>query len=81
MGYVILRYDYPDTYDHIFRNWLKSVSNALEFLRMKNDIRYLLQCQNISEHYDSSTGLYNLTGFENAVNFAALAAPKKSLFY
>lgn len=79
MGYVILRYDYPDTYDHIFRNWLKSVSNALEFLRMKNDIRYLLQCQNISEYYDSSTGLYNLTGFENAVNFSALAAPKKSL--
>lgn len=77
MGYAVVRYDTADTCDHIFRNWLKSVSNSLEFLRMKNDIRYLSQCQNISEYYDSLTGLYNLNGFENAVNYSAASTPKQ----
>lgn len=67
LGYIVLLYDSPDTYDHIFRNWVKAASNALEFLRMKNDISYLLQCQNLSVYQDSVTGLYNRKGFEYAV--------------
>ena len=57
-GMVVLRYGHPDCYDIIYRNWLKAVSNGLEFLRMKNDIEYLIQCQNLSEDYDTVTGLY-----------------------
>lgn len=68
-GYTVLKYDTPDTYDDIYRNWLKSVSNGLVFMRLKNDIRYLMECQNLSENYDSLTGIYNAHGFESAVNF------------
>ena len=63
-GYIVLQYGTPDTYDDIFRNWLKSISNGLEFLRIKNDIRYLTQCQNLSESCDSLTGFYNENGME-----------------
>lgn len=63
LGYLVLRYDKPDTYDYIFRNWLKSVSNGLAFLRMKNNIQYLMECQNLSETQDSLTGLFNEQGF------------------
>ncbi len=58
LGMIVLRYDRPDCYDVIYRNWLKAVSNGLEFLRMKNDIQYLMQCQSLSESYDTVTGLY-----------------------
>ena len=63
-GYYVLEYHGPDTYDDIFRNWMKSISNGLEFLCMKNDIRYLLHCQNLSDQHDSLTGFYNQRGFE-----------------
>ena len=63
-GYIVLKYGEPDTYDDIFRNWLKSISNGLEFLRIKNDIRYLTQCQSLSETRDSLTGFYNQNGIE-----------------
>ncbi len=66
LGYVILRYDTPDVYDHIFRNWLKTISNGLEFLRMKNDIKYLTQCQNLSKKRDMLTGMYNAVGMKSA---------------
>ena len=66
-GYYVLEYHGPDTYDDIFRNWMKSISNGLEFLCMKNDIRYLLQCQSLSDRQDSLTGLYNQRGFESAL--------------
>ncbi len=66
-GYFILEYFAPDTYDDIFRNWMKSISVALTFLCMKNDIRYLLQCQNLSEQQDMLTGLLNQQGFEKAL--------------
>ena len=65
-GHIVLRYDEPDAYDHIYRNWLKSLSNGLEFLRMKNDIRYLTQCQNLSEQRDTLTGMYNENGLRKA---------------
>lgn len=66
LGFVVLRYNTPDVYDHIFRNWLKSISNGLEFLRMKNDIQYLTQCQNLSEERDLLTGMYNAAGMQRA---------------
>ena len=70
LGYVVLRFDHPDTFDHIFRNWLKSISNGLEFLRMKNDIRYLTECQNLSVQRDTLTGMYNDKGMKNAYKVA-----------
>lgn len=57
MGYFIIQYDKPDSYDMIFRDWLKIAVNALETLRMKNDIRTLLECQELSESHDSLTRL------------------------
>ena len=65
-GHLILKYAQPDTYDDIYRNWLKSISNGLEFLRMKNDIQYLTQCQNLSDLRDTLTGMYNDTGMRKA---------------
>lgn len=64
-GYSVLKYDCPDTYDDIYRNWIKSVSNGLEFLRMKNDIKYLTQCQNLSESRDTLTGMFNENGIRS----------------
>ena len=72
LGYVVLRFDHPDTFDPIFRNWLKTISNALEFLRMKNDIRYLTECQNLSAQRDTLTGMYNERGLHNACRAADL---------
>lgn len=62
LGYIIVQFDHPDCYDIIFRDWLKIAANALEFLRMKNDIGTLLECRNLSEVHDSITGLYNREG-------------------
>ncbi len=62
-GYTVLRYSYPMGYDFSFRNWNKTVADTLEFLRMKNDIHYLTQCQRASSLYDSLTGFYNLREF------------------
>lgn len=70
LGFIVLRYDKPDSYDYIFRNILKSVSNNLEFLRMKNDIKYLLHCQNIAENRDTLTNMLNEKGFRNAFQSA-----------
>lgn len=80
LGHIILRYDNPDTYDDIFRNWIKSVSICLEFLRMKNDIRYLTSCQNLSEQRDTLTGMYNASGLEKAYNSAVIHGNKELYF-
>lgn len=69
-GYIILIYDKPDGYDYIFKSWTRAAANALEFLCMKNDINYLIECQNVSDFYDSVTGLYNEKGFEDNVRAA-----------
>ena len=63
-GYTVLRYSYPTGYDFSFRDWSKTVADTLEFLRMKNDIHYLKQCQRASSLYDSLTGFYNLREFK-----------------
>lgn len=76
LGFVVLKFDRPDTFDHIFRNWLKSVANALEFLRMKNDIKYLLQCQSLAENRDTLTGMLNERGIKNAFK----SADKEALY-
>lgn len=62
-GYTVLKYSYPAGYDFSFRDWNKTVADTLEFLRMKNDIHYLTQCQRASSLYDSLTGFYNLREF------------------
>ncbi len=59
LGFIALRFDHPDTFDPIFRNFLKAISNGLEILRMKNDIRYLSECQSLSQQRDTVTGMYN----------------------
>lgn len=62
-GYTVLRYGYPTSYDFSFRDWCKTVADTIEFLRMKNDIHYLAQCQSVSSMYDALTGFYNLREF------------------
>ena len=62
-GYTVLSYTYPTCYDFSFRDWSKTVTDTLEFLRMKNDIHYLKQCQRETSLYDSLTGFYNLREF------------------
>lgn len=77
-GYIVTVYRNPNTYDSIFRSWLKTVSNALEMLRLKNDINYLTQCRGLSQQHDSSTGMLNRSGFESAVKRAVSSAPADS---
>ena len=66
LGYCVVMYDLPDTYDNTYRHWLKSVSNALEFLRLKTDISFLMQCSTLSSAYDGLTGLFNREGMRTA---------------
>lgn len=70
LGYFILQYDHSDSYDIIFRDWLKIASNALEMLRMKNDIHTLLACRDLSALHDSVTGLYNENGLVHELKHA-----------
>ncbi len=79
-GHIVLRYDIPDTYDDIFRNWIKYISISLEFLRMKNDIQYLVSCQNLSEERDTLTGMFNVKGIEKAYKTAKLHGENELYF-
>ena len=74
LGHIVLKYGRPDGYDDIFRNWVKSVSNGLEFLRMKNDISFLTKCQSISETRDTMTGLLNEKGLRQA--YKSMTSPE-----
>ena len=78
-GHLVLRYDNPDTYDEFFRSWIKSVTNGLEILRMKNDIQYLTSCQNLSDQRDTLTGMYNEDGIKKA--FSSAVTPKNKDLY
>ncbi len=69
-GYMTVRYDKVMCFGESFRNWNRIAANALEFLRMKNDIDYLMQYRNLSEFRDSATGLSNRKGFMNEMNIA-----------
>ena len=65
-GYCILQYDKEICYDDICRSRIKSAANGLEFLRLKADVHYLLQCRVLSGAYDSITGLFSRDGLKNA---------------
>lgn len=65
LGYAVLKCSTPDAYQDTIPNWLKSVSNGLEVLHMKNDIQYLTKCRNLSGQRDSLTNLYNKKGMES----------------
>lgn len=55
------------TPDSVFRNWLKSFSNALEHIRLIQHLKWVLRrLERISE-IDSLTGVYNRTGYENRI--------------
>lgn len=79
-GYLIITYDEADGYDSIFRNWIKAFSNAMEFIRMKNDISYLLKCQNVPEKHDPLTGMYNINGLSYALEVAKSSSPEQFVF-
>ena len=81
MGYVVLSYNGVFTYEPIFRNWAKTVSNGLEFLRMKTDIQYYIACQNISDTYDSVTRLYHETGFRSQLKQVLSASRNNTLMF
>ncbi len=66
LGYCVVMYKTPDTYDNTYRYWLKSISNGLEFLRLKTDINFLMQCSTLSSAYDGLTGLFNKEGLRTA---------------
>ncbi len=69
-GYTVVSFQYPQVYDFSFQEWNKTVANTLEFLRMKNDIHYLTQCQRVSSLYDSLTGFYHLREFRKITETA-----------
>ena len=73
-GYCVLQYNQPDSYDDVCRSWMKSVSNGLEFLRLKADVRYLLRCRTLSVSYDSMTGLFSADGLKSAYRLMQNAA-------
>lgn len=62
IGYFIFQYTTPDSYDTIAINWINSAVNALNVIRMKNDINELLEYNNLSAFRDTPTGLYNKKG-------------------
>ncbi len=78
-GYFILQYTDADSYDIIFRDWLKIASNALEYLRLKNDMDTLLECIDLSSNHDSVTGLYNEEGIKTELEYAAAASPDSTV--
>ena len=65
-GYCMVWYEKTDTYDETYLRWLKAVSNGLEFLRLKGDVRYLLECSTVSSSYDSITGVFSASGLRDA---------------
>lgn len=63
IGHFIFQYTKPDGYDSIALDWINTAVNALNILRMKNDITELLEYSSLSEFHDSATGIYNKAGF------------------
>lgn len=80
-GHFIFQYSTPDSYDSVIIDWLKIAVNALQVLRMKNDINTLLECSSLSEYHDSATGLYNKRGFEKELASAVkkMSSKEKAL--
>lgn len=63
IGYFIFQYIKPECYDPVIIGWINSAVNALNVIRMKNDINELLEYNNLSAFRDTATGLYNRDGF------------------
>ncbi len=74
IGYFIFQYISPDGPDPVAVDWINSAVNALNMLRMKNDINELLEYNSLNAYKDTATGIYNKKGFirelENAVSKA-----------
>ena len=91
IGYFIFQYTTPDTFDSIYIDWIHAAVNALNMLKIKNDINILLTYNNLSEFHDTATGLYNRSGLfselDNALSNSAsndkicLVMIKTSLFF
>jgi len=79
-GYMALLYASASSYEDVYRHWLKSVSIGLEFLRLKNDIRYLISCQNVSEYRDTLTGMNNKKGLRRAYQAVLVHDNRKLCF-
>lgn len=62
IGYFIFQYTTPDSYDSIAIDWINAAVNALNVIRMKNDINELLEYNNLSAFRDTPTRLYNKAG-------------------
>ena len=71
LGHIILQYTQPDGFDHNFIGWHQTAVNALCSLQMRNDINILLECRNLSEFHDTSTGLYNRAGMIHELSMAS----------
>lgn len=80
-GYVILKYDNSDSYDNTFKNWVTSVANGLELLRLKNDINYLLECQSLNKTHDIMTGLKNDIGIKKSFYESVSRADEKNTYF
>ncbi len=76
IGYFIFQYTKPDSYDSLAVKWINSAVNALNVLRMKNDINELLEYNNLSAFRDTATGIYNKAGFIREVRNALANADK-----
>ena len=91
IGYFIFQYTTPDTLDSIYIDWIHAAVNALNMLKVKNDINVLLTYNNLSEFHDTATGLYNRNGLfselDNVLSNSAsndkicLVMIKTSLFF
>ncbi len=70
-GFAAFAYRYPERFRYRIRSWNQLVTNALEFLRLKNDIHYLTLCQRTSSLYDALTGFCKLAEFRRVAADAA----------
>lgn len=80
MGYFIFQYTEPDGYDPVTTDWLNAAVNALNVLRMKNDINELLENNNLTAFHDTLTGLYNKEGLLRELKTSLANAEKETMF-
>ncbi len=76
LGYFIFQYTEPDGYDPVTTGWVNAAVNALNVLRMKNDINELLEYNNLSVFHDTMTGLYNKQGLQRELETSLSKAEK-----
>lgn len=63
-GYIAIEYFDEHSCNRIFNNWLATIGNAIEKVRVANEsLKILNELNNLYIH-DSLTGLYNRRGFE-----------------